>query len=92
MNPEEPILPDPDVPIGNPEQSVEEPLKVQDVDSYEVAGGRSRAPDLQRAVSGKHDVDLLGRAWGVFYTRPPARQRSRGTIFPSSKARLTGLC
>jgi hypothetical protein len=37
MNPQEPVLPDPDVPVQTPLNPVEEPPAVDDVDSYEVS-------------------------------------------------------
>jgi hypothetical protein len=36
MNPQEPVLPDPDVPFETPSNPVEEPPKVDDVESYRV--------------------------------------------------------
>jgi hypothetical protein len=36
MNPQEPVLPDPDVPLETPSNPVEEPPKLGDVTSYDV--------------------------------------------------------
>jgi hypothetical protein len=37
MNPQEPILPDPDSPEESPRDPVEEPPQVDDVESYQTA-------------------------------------------------------
>ncbi len=37
MNPQEPVLPDPDVPVESPSNPVEEPPAIDDVDSYAVS-------------------------------------------------------
>jgi hypothetical protein len=37
MNPQEPVLPDPDVPVQTPSNPVEEPPAVDDVGSYQVS-------------------------------------------------------
>jgi hypothetical protein len=36
MNPQEPVLPDPDIPVQTPIDPVEEPPSVDDVPVYEV--------------------------------------------------------
>jgi hypothetical protein len=42
MNPQEPVLPDPDVPVEHPVSPVEEPPSVDDVPKYEAGGFRLR--------------------------------------------------
>jgi hypothetical protein len=37
MNPQEPVLPDPDVPVQTPSNPVEEPPTIDGVESYEVS-------------------------------------------------------
>jgi hypothetical protein len=42
MNPDEPVVPDPDIPVETPMSPVEEPLTTDDIEEYKVIAGAHR--------------------------------------------------